>query len=197
MRNSNYTNGGLSTGVDTVGGSGNNDHALFSIMADIAIKIGDLTKHVKDRDRIQAMATKYSQPSFYTNTDQATVITGGLAVVRLTGPDQGHVWYPMGLSFFTPGANGVETAMPGRAEVFISAADHRSKTALNQFSPGDWRDTIPNLPNLVHYSRSQLTLRFNEELYVVFTGGTVGLSYGACIWTLDYEEAAIREQWTL
>lgn len=185
------------TDLDNRNGNGGGFGNLLSLVADISLKIGHLTKHLQDKDKLQKAAYRYSQPVFYTNGDQAQIITGGIGIIRLAGPDQGHVWYPQGLNFYTDGNAGVETAMPGRAEIFISAADHRSKTALNQFSPVDWRDTVPQLPNVVHYSRSQIVQRFNEEMYVVFTGATVGLTYGATLWTLDYEEAAMREGWTL
>jgi hypothetical protein len=186
----------MSLSYDFPNGQQSLSHNLISVIADLGIKIGDIGDHLKKQDRLRKEAARYSQPSFYVYSDQC-VISNGFGIVRLTGPDQGHVWYPQGLNFFTTGGAGVETSMPGRAEMFISGADHRSKTALNQFSPVDWRDTIPNLPTVIHYSRAQINLRFNEEMYITFTGATNALTYGASIWLLDYEEAAIRQEWTL
>jgi hypothetical protein len=166
----------------------------LDISAGIELVLGKLHKSIDERNRIQRLASKVTQPVFYTYADTIIIPSSGFGVIRLTGPDQGHVWYVRSI---VVGGLTPTTAAAGRGDVFVSAADHRSKTALNQFSLVDWRDQAAALPLIAAYSNGELTLRFNEELFVAISNGTNTQQYVAACHVLDFEEGAIKQEWSM
>jgi hypothetical protein len=133
-------------------------------------------------------------PVFNQTQDSVIITAGGFGVIRLAGPDQGHFWYVrrVVIGGVTP-----TTVAAGRGDLFVSAADHRSKTALNQFALTDWRDQALALPSITVYNRGGLNMRLNEELYVAISGATVAQQYIAVCQFEDYEEAAVRQEWAV
>jgi hypothetical protein len=166
----------------------------LDIYAGIELVLGKLHKAIDKQNRVQALASKVSQPVFYTYVDNIIMPANGFGVVRLTGPDQGHVWY---IRQVIVGGITPTTVAAGRADIFSSAADARSRTALNQFSMVDWRDTAAALPLVGAYSRGEISLRFNEELFVAFSGATPAQQYVAVCHVEDFEEGAIKQEWGL
>ena len=173
---------------------GDNGVDLASIFGSLKVTLGNVDDRLKAANKIQQQATKANLPVFNQTQDTVIIPANGLGVVRLTGPDQGHFWY---VRRVIVGGLTPTTVAAGRADLFVSAADHRSRTALNQFAMTDWRDQTASLPNIATYSRGGLNMRLNEELYVVFSSATVGQQYVAMCQFEDYEEAAIRQDWAV
>jgi hypothetical protein len=174
----------------------NENGLILEAMGKIHIGLGKLKDSMDERNRLQKLASRTMQPVFYVYSDTCVCAGAGFGVIRLAGPDQGHVWYVHGTGVWAP-ANGPGIGAPGAADVFISASDLRPRTALNQFSGIDWRDHYANFLNTHLYSRNQIVARFNEEVYVVISNGTNGLQYAAACWIQDFEEGANPQAWAM
>lgn len=175
-------------------GNDTDENPLASIFGKLEVTLGRVADQVSRAKRVQQAASRFNQPVFYPFGDQV-LIANTTGVIRLTGPDQGHMWYIRGIGIWNA-AVGVEGAMAGKADLFVSGSDLRGKT-ITQFSPIDWRDTFQALPTIRQYSAGQIALRMNEEAFIVFTGATNGQTYGAHLWVEDFEEAAIQQAWSL
>lgn len=168
-----------------------NGQNLFSVMAKLCVQIGDLTTELKNSRK--KLEYRRHSPIYYTYSDVVTTNAAGFGVIRLAGPDQGDVWYVAGIGVWGEGASGVETQVTGVADIFISAMDYRSITNIAMMNPADWRDSFRNLPNVGQFGRGRLVLRFNEELFIVIYGGPANTQFGAVVWTLNFQEADMRE----
>ena len=168
----------------------------LDLSAGVELVIGQMNKTMRGhRDTMQKLAKRVQQPVFYTYSDQILMPNNGFGVIRLTGPDQGHIWYVRGIAI-TDVQTGVAQSNSALPLVFISAADMRSYTGLTQVNPLDWRDGLSFLtPKL--YSPGQLPLRFNEELFIVFNTASSGHQYVAVTWVEDFEEGATSQAWSL
>lgn len=168
------------------GVNGNGAHNLFSAFGKLCIQLGETTKELRDHNR--RLRDMDNTPVFAQTMDSGFV-SGGFLVLRLQGPDQGDFWY---IRRITVGGITPVTTAAGRADVFVSATDHRSKTALNQFNITDWRDQAVTLPLIATYGRGGLSMRFNEELYIAFSSATNGQQYYAMCQFEKYSELPVR-----
>lgn len=167
------------------------DDSLASVFAELKVSLGSVSEQVK-RSREQARwAARAMQPVFAQTMDNVVPVNN-FGVVRLQGPDQGHFWY---VRRIIVGGLTPTSTVAGRADVFASASDHRNRTSLAQFNITDWRDFSAALPNIAVYGRGALPLRFNEELYVVFSGASTATQYVAMCQFEDFEESAARMAW--
>lgn len=169
------------------------------LIADLAAKfdfhIGSLSKAAK----AMAAATRRppAQPVFGRIATTGTAPASGILVLRfpLAGPDQGHFWYVRQL---VVGGLTRTTAAAGSVDVFVSATSTLSALgSLAAIGIADERDFSAAMPNNAFYGRGELALRFNEELFVVVSGGTSGQAYVAAASFEDFEEAGVREEWSV
>lgn len=174
--------------TDTDQGSG-----LFAdLLAKIDITVGSVNKLADQTKKL--LERPAPAPVFYRNAQVVNIAANGIGILRFGGPDQGHFWYVRQL---TIGGLSPTVVAAGRADVFVSAFDLRSTTNLAQLGLGDWRDQSAALPNIATYSRGLLPLRLNEELFVIFSGATVGQQYVGAIQVEDFAEAAFKQDFAV
>lgn len=164
---------------------------LFDICAALDVSIGRQTDILR-----KAMAAKprEPQPVQYRNAQSAAIPGSGPLILRFAGPDQGHIWHVR--SIVCAGATPV-TSIAGRADVFVSASDLRvvGASGLGAIGSSDWRDQAPTLPSIAFYSNGDIPLRFNEELYVIFSNGTPSQQVIATVQIEDIEEGNLEITW--
>lgn len=134
-------------------------------------------------------------PVFGRKAQPVQLSAAGFGIVRLEGPDQGHYWYIRGIT--VAGNNDPSVVVTGRADVFVSASDLRNNQSLAQIGLADWRDFTAVIPNVAPYSKGEITLRFNEELYIVFSGGTANATYFAACNFQDFQESNDAQSWSI
>jgi hypothetical protein len=171
--------------------------SIAGLCAKIDVWIGSAEKHM---EALKKASQKNNNPAPVLVRTVATGIVPAAGPLilgfPLKGPDQGHFWMVRTIAI---GGLAVGVVAAGTADVFVSASDIRSlqTTGLAGLGLGDWRDHEAALPSLSFYGSGELALRFNEEIYVVITGGTVGQQYVAALGAIDYREAAIEEGWSI
>ena len=161
-----------------------------------------------ERQSLQEIASSVVQPVFYTSIASGQVDVNGTICLLLGGPDEGHFWYVRGIAvvdtFNGPGAP-QNTGIYG---IWITAQDMRSSypilvgaPAFNIFAgnPLDWRDH--HLNNRVDkpflYSPGQMPLRNSEKLFVTCSGSNQLRTKTVAAWVEDYEEGAMKQEWSL
>lgn len=134
------------------------------------------------------------QPVFGRTAASGIAPAAGPLVLRfpLAGPDQGHFWM---LRSVGVGGLAVGIAAAGTADLFISASNLQSQPSLAAMGLGDWRDHYLTMPTVVQYGSGNMTLRFNEEAFVVISGGTPAQQYVATLQFIDYEEGVTKQEW--
>lgn len=157
----------------------------IDVTANLELEIGRLRDRVA---RAEKTARDAMQPVSYPTEGMVVYATGALNVIRLGGPDQGHVWHVRRIS---AGGETPVTVAAGRADFFVAAFDIRTASSLGQIGLAQWVDQMTTLPNILSYSRGAQTLRFNEELFVVISNGTNALQYVASCRVEDFQEAAL------
>lgn len=164
---------------------------LFDVAARLDVSIGQ-TREVLDHLR-ELRKPREMQPVVYRVPQSGLIPASGPLVLRMGGPDQGHIWHVR--SIVVGGATPT-TTVAGRADVFVSATDLRTYT-LAQVGLVDWRDQAAALPNIAFYGIGELPLRFNEELFVFFTNATPGQTYTAAAQVLDVQEGPLGVEWSI
>lgn len=180
-------------------------NTLFKLFFDIGIKLGHLHDAIRDNIKMQKLAKRAEQPVLYEYTDTVTLSGGAtFGVIRLTGPDQGHIWFVRGINVFDVTVGLSAAAITGSFFLCRSAADLRKFTAaqipsyaiMESVEQGVGAATVNN-PIMKTWTGEALTCRFNEEIYLVIVGGTTAHQYSATIRVLDVEEAAFSQDWAL
>lgn len=153
-----------------------------NVVGKLDIGFGEVTSELR---KMRSVIPGPTTPVLGNVQGVVVIPANGIGVVRLAGPDQGHMWYVK--SIMVGGLTPV-TAAAGRADIFVTAAYPVGATSA---VPGlaDWRDQAQTLPLRGEYSDRSLTLRLNEELFVVFSSATVGQQYVAACTYVDYTEA--------
>ena len=170
---------------------------IAGLCAKIDLWIGSADKRVRQLE--DALAKQANpQPVFVRVATSGIMPASGPLILGfpLKGPDQGHFWMVRTLAI---GGLSPTTAATGTADVYISSSDIRSLQAggLAALGLADWRDHETALPTLSFYGSGEMPLRFNEEIYVVITGGTAGQQYVAALGAIDYRESAIEQGWSV
>jgi hypothetical protein len=173
------------------------DRTLFSVFGKIETHLGDIHSHIKSiadqtRRASQAAAKKTVQPVFFRKVQSAAFPASGPLVFRMEGPDLGHFWY---VRQITVGGLTPTTTAAGRADIFVSASDLRNIASLSQIGLADWRDQAITLPQVAPYSRGGISLRLNEELFIIISNGTATQQYVAAAQIEDFQEGIVPESW--
>jgi hypothetical protein len=136
------------------------------------------------------------QPVFGRTAASGIVPASGVLILRfpLPGPDQGHFWM---LRTVSVGGLAVGIAAGGTADLFISASNLAAQPNLAAIGLGDWRDHYAAMPLVTQYGAGAMPLRFNEEAFVIVSGGTVGQQLVSTLQFIDYEEGPTKQEWGL
>lgn len=122
----------------------------------------------------------------------STIIpAGGFAVAIIQGPDQGHYWYVR--SIVVGGATPA-TAVAGRADVFVSAADLRQSPSVAAIGLNNWRDQAATMPLVAFYGTGEMRLVAGEDLFIVFSGATPAQQYNALAYIEDVQDAPVKQE---
>jgi hypothetical protein len=170
-------------------------HNLFSFLADFKLKIGDMADTAKLAARNAKWAAQAATPHPYRIVNSGVVDANGNSLIfsqYSSGPDLGHFWQ---IRSIVIGGQHPNDTVTGRADVFASATDLVAASVL----PGgnylqalgltDWRDTTATMPNIAFYGRGEFTVRAQEEITVVVTGGTPGQTIACSVQVEDYQES--------
>lgn len=177
---------------------------LASVFGRLNITLGDVSKKISAGNDLQKAAARVNMPVFAPVTQNDNANVNGVVILRFGGPDQGHFWYIREIK-----ASGLSIATAiaaGKCDIFVSASDLRS---IKNVAPGaelaavgvaDWRWRLggapsPNtgLPDARTLGRGEMTLRLNEELFMIFTGLTAGTAVVGSILFEDFEEGAVKQ----
>lgn len=182
----------IESGDESLPGNGSNP--LAGLCAKLDVFIGSSAKLLQAMEN--GKPKDQPQPVIGRTVATGIAATGVPLVLRfpLAGPDQGHIWMVRNIAV---GGLAVGVAAAGTADAFVSASDLRIQPALTSIGLGDWRDHYAAMPTVVQYGSGAFPLRFNEEVFVVISGGTNGQQYVASVGFIDYREAAIEEGWAL
>lgn len=178
--------------------AGPEDGAIASLCAKLDLHIGSTDRMAKQLAR--TLRKPPAQPVFGRTAGVGTYdSTLGYMAIRCAqrGPDQGHFWYIRNIVIggLTP-----SLAVTGRADIYITAMDLRNQGSLAAVGMGDWRDWAdfaPGVAQVAFYGRGEMPLRLNEKVFAVVTGGTNAQQYAVAIQYEDFEEAAIKEDWSV
>ncbi|MDE2106030.1 MAG: hypothetical protein KGL39_52895 [Patescibacteria group bacterium] len=168
------------------------EHNLLSVFADIKLHLGDISKNAKDSLRLQKLAGRTTQPVIGRTSGSVKIPSSQVGVIQfgLDGPDQGHFWWVRSLtvSGLTP-----TTVASGRADIFVSASSY------NDLTPGmqDWRDQYTTLPIAAFYAKGALPVKAGEKITVVLSSATASQVYVAGCQYEDYEEGALKQEWSI
>lgn len=168
---------------------------LLDICAKLDLSIGQTRRRLDLLER-EARKPRQMQPVPYRVAQSAPVPASGPLILRFAGPDQGHMW---NVRSITAGGATPTTSTAGRVDVFVTATDLRpfAGQGLAAFGLADWRDQSAALPNVAFYGEGELPLRFNEELYVVFSNATPAQLVTAAAQVLDFQEGPLEQTWDL
>ena len=152
-----------------------------------------LSRHTDALDKnsksLAKMADDFVAPVNYRMGGSTIINAAGYGVVRLAGPDLGHLWHVMALQL---SGNTIGTTVAGRADVFVTAMDPRTPNATvdprTLIGAQDWRDYAASLPSVAFYGKDLLTMRMQEELFVIFSGVASGTQVNAFATILDIQE---------
>lgn len=140
------------------------------------------------------LAQPPAQPVFGRHAKSGVADTNGLAVLSIGGPTQGFFWYVRNL---VVGGLSPAIAAAGTADVYaIAGGTPTIAGGVAGLGLGDWRDRAAALPSVAYYGRGEVSLRMNERLYVVVTGGTASQVYVAAASFEEYEEAPSKQGWS-
>lgn len=170
---------------------------LFSLLAKLDLTLDGFKQSIdREAARVQRKAGKIEQPRIIPFHASVIMPASGFAVVRMDngGPDQGNYWNVRKLVI---GGLTTTTVAAGRADVFVSAGELRNVTTLAQVGIQDWEDQAAALPYLQHYGPGELTLRHNEELYVIISGATALQQYVVRGRAINYQEGTDAQEWSL
>lgn len=167
---------------------------LLEVAAQISLSFDGVKRQLKENLDWQKMAKRTAQPSFYDYQD-SVIIAGGFGVIKLAGPDFGHIWYVRNIVLFDQ-TGGVNNGVTGTCWVCVSSTELRPPFPTTSLPPGfTVKDEISTQPKL--YSPGQLVVKAQEDLYVVITAGTNAHTYAAGCRVQDFQEGAFSEEWSL
>lgn len=168
------------------------DGAGIDIGAYLKLKLGEIGDHLHgQRAALNRLANKVTTPVPDKIPFSGIVPGSGFLILPgggLVGPDMGRMWFIRSIKIggTTPGV-----AVTGRADIFISASDYRIFSSLAAIGGlGDWQDQTATIPNIAFYGRGEMTLRLNEQLFIVVSGATPGQQITGNFSIEDYEEGS-------
>lgn len=174
----------------------------IDIGAKIEVALGNLAKAFDkntEQHRIQEQAKKYDQPALIKLPWSGVCNASGFGIFLnsgqgIEGPDMGWIWFVRRISVL---GTVVGTAITGRFDVFISAMDYpNSYNNINQLPTLDWADGSNSIPNNAFYGRGEMPLRLNESLTFVVSGAPANQQVGGLIVIEQFQEAAMKEEWS-
>lgn len=174
------------------------DGAVASLCAKLDLHIGSTDRMAKQLQR--SLRKPPAQPVFGRAGGSGVYdSTAAYMAVRMAqrGPDQGHFWY---IRSIIVGGLTPSLAVTGRGDVYVTATDLRNMGSLAAVGLADWRDWAdftPGVAQVAFYGRGEMPLRMNEKVFMVVTGGTNGQQYAVEVQYEDFEEAAIKEDWSV
>jgi hypothetical protein len=168
---------------------------IAGLCAKLDVYIGS-AEAARAEEKKRALSTATPQPVFGRSVATGIVPAAGPLILGfpLRGPDQGHYWMVRQVSV---GGLAVGVVAAGTADLFISSSDLRAQPSLAAMGLGDWRDHFAAMPTITQYGSGNMPLRFNEEIFVVVTGGTVGQQYVAAVSFIDFREGPTPQDWSI
>ena len=155
--------------------------------------------------RDEAARARPPQPIERDLYNAAAFPSSGVLALNMGGPQQGRVWRVRSIAV---GGVTPTTTEAGRADIFVaetaaqvlagapaagSQPGHGGftfNTGLAAGSTGRWRDQTTTLPNVAFYSRSEMTVKAGQLLFIVFSNGTSTDLLVANVFLEDFETAA-------
>lgn len=161
----------------------------LDLSADLSVTLGGLRDEFRKDRKHRDWTRVASTPIDIEAQSQIVATTAGPNVIGLGGPAMGRARL---VREIVVGGVTVATAAAGTADVYVMGTSPGATPPLIR-----WRDHAATMPLIAFYSDRQIALHYPEKLWVVLTGATNGQQYVAAAWSVDYQEAAVGEQFSL
>jgi hypothetical protein len=159
----------------------------LSVIGDLAVSLGKLTRAI-ERQQAALRLRDEATPGDYQYATSGLYPASGLLALNLGSPDQGQYWL---IRRIIIGGSDITTAPNGIGWIYVQGQAPNANGA-NPSVANAADMTTGTLPQRAFYGTHQLVVDETEYLWVIVTGGTVGVQYVANVKAEVYNRASMR-----